>query len=324
MFLQNTPKDWAHQVHMYVFAHNSQPFSALNVSPHDLVFHIRPRFLLTFDLKINRNKNNTCISQYCSQLPEHSHYDKIDLNPFFYRTLSKPIPQSFLAVGTAMLQIYSIVHNYTLKKINSQAYITKTDHEGNSLPFGTFVLKRNFTHVHFSDKLKPLGIRPYKILDRLSDVTYELLSQDGSTFHNHRNHLIPYYPKEPLLYPHLRNFMQFSDSLKTDILKPNKYANSNSSSFFSDTSSSDDESYNTIHPHNPNTSLSDTSSYKTNTKTHDTNPSFTRLRHPADSSSLPTLDDTPQNRTLKSHYKLRQQTRKDYRLFLSPYKILNH
>ena len=97
-----------------------------------------------------------------------------------------------------MLQIYSLVHNYTLKKLNSQAYITKTYHEGKPLPLGTFVLKRNFTHVLFSDKLKPLPIGPYKILDRLSDVTYELLSQDCSTFQIHRNHLIPYYPKESL------------------------------------------------------------------------------------------------------------------------------
>ena len=87
MFLQNTPKDWAHQVHMYAFAHNSQPLSALNVSPHELVFHIRPRIPLTFDLYLNRNKKNTCISQYCSELPEHSHYDKTDLNPFFFKTL---------------------------------------------------------------------------------------------------------------------------------------------------------------------------------------------------------------------------------------------
>ena len=159
----------------------------------------------------NRNKHNTCISQYCSQLPEHSHYDKTDLNPFFNRTLSKPILQLFLAAETALLQIYSIVHNYTLKKLNSQAYITKTYHEDKPLPLGLFVLKRNFTHVHFSDKLKPLRIGLYKILHRLSDVTYEHLSQDGSTFHTHRNHLIPYYPKELLLYPHLRNFMRFSD-----------------------------------------------------------------------------------------------------------------
>ena len=123
-----------------------------------------------------------------------------------------------------MLQIYSIVHNYTLKKLNSQAYITKTYREGKPLPLGTFVLKRNFTHVHFSDKLKPLRIGAYKILDRLSDVTYELL----------------------------------------DIHKPIKYANSDSSSYLSDTSSSDEnESSNTTHPYIPDTPLNDTSSYNT-------------------------------------------------------------
>ena len=97
-----------------------------------------------------------------------------------------------------MLQIYSTVHEYTLKKINSTAYISKTYNEGKPIPIGTFVLKRNFTHVHFPDKLKPLRIVSYKILDRLSDVTFELLAQDGSTLHVHRNHLIPYYPKESL------------------------------------------------------------------------------------------------------------------------------
>ena len=127
----------------------------------------------------------------------------------------------------------------TLRKINSHAYITKTYHEGKPLPIGTFVLKRNSTHVHFSDKLKPLRIGPYKIIDRLLDVTYELLSQDGSTVNVHRNHLIPYYPKEPLLYPHLRSFMRFSDSTQFQIPQPIKYANSDSSPFNSDESISD-------------------------------------------------------------------------------------
>ena len=96
-------------------------------------------------------------------------------------------------------------------------------------------------------------------MDRLSDVTYELLSQDGSTFHIYRNHLIPYYPKEPLSYPYLRNFMQFSESNNTDIPKPIEYANSEYSSFLSDTSSPD-ESYDTTHPYKPDTSLNDSSS----------------------------------------------------------------
>ena len=64
-----------------------------------------------------------------------------------------------------------------------------------------------------------------KIFDRIADVTYELLAQDVSTSHVQRNHLIAYYPKEPLLYPHLRNFMRFSDSINYDNPKPIQYAN---------------------------------------------------------------------------------------------------
>ena len=78
---------------MYNFARISQLLLALNVSPHDSVFHTRPRIPLIFDLNLNRDKNNTCISQYSSQLQEHSHYDKTDPNPLFYKTLSKPLPQ---------------------------------------------------------------------------------------------------------------------------------------------------------------------------------------------------------------------------------------
>ena len=115
MFLHNTPGDWAFQVHMYAYAHNSQPISELNVSPYEIVFHTRPRFPLTFDLNLNRNSSKTCISQYCSQLPEHPRHDKTDSNPFIYKTLSKLIPQWFLPVETAMLQFYSTVYYHTLK-----------------------------------------------------------------------------------------------------------------------------------------------------------------------------------------------------------------
>ena len=65
MFLHDTPNDWAFQVHMYAYAHNSQPLSELNISPHEIVFHSRPRIPLTFDLNLNRDTSKTCISRYC-------------------------------------------------------------------------------------------------------------------------------------------------------------------------------------------------------------------------------------------------------------------
>ena len=358
MFLHDTPKDWTFQVHMYAYAHNSQPLSELNVSPHEIVFHTRPRIPLTFDLNLTRDTSKTCISRYCSPLTEHSHYDKSDLNPFFHRTLSTPIPQWFLAVETAMLQIYSTVYEHTLRIINSHAYITNTYHEGKPLPIGTFVLKRNFTHVHFSDKLKPLRIGPYKIIDRLSDVTYELFSQDGSTIHVHCNHLIPYYPKGPLIYPHLRKFMRFSDTTQIQVPQPTKYANSDSSPFNSDESLSDDDSQTSMTPFS-----TDDSSQKTITPSSTVTPYNTpsvpsnqnTLFEPSNHNSLtnPITNDTtlckniintphtnfPTDRsrhssqnqtdslpplidsTTKTTYKLRHQLKLDYRLFIPPSRL---
>ena len=99
---------------MYAYAHNSQPRSELNVSPYEIVFHTGPRIPLTCDLNLIRNTSKLCTPQFCSQLPEHSHFVKTDSNPFFYKTPPKTIPQWFLAVKTAMLQIYSTVYEHTL------------------------------------------------------------------------------------------------------------------------------------------------------------------------------------------------------------------
>ena len=248
-----------------------------------------------------------------------------------------------------MLQIYSTVYENTLRKINSHAYITKTYHEGKPLPIGTFVSKRNFTHVHFSDKLKPLRIGPYKIIYRLSDVTYELLAQDGSTIHVHRNHSIPYYPKEPVLYPHLRSFMHFSDTTQLQMPQTTKYAKGDSSPFNSDESVSDEDSqtfmtpsttdnssqtfvtsssFNTSNQNTPSitsnykpltSSTNDNSLYKDIINTPHTNIPSDRSRHSSinQTDSLPPLID----RTTKTTYKLRQQPKSDYRLFITPSKL---
>ena len=48
--------------------------------------------------------------------------------------------------------------------------------------------------------------------------------------------------KNHFLYPHLRSFMRFSDTIQRQIPQPTKYANSDSSPFNSDESLSDDDS----------------------------------------------------------------------------------
>ena len=86
-------------------------------------------------------------------------------------------------------------------------------------------LKRNFLHVHFSDKLKPLTIGPFKIIIKISDITYEIVIQDGYTSHIHRNHLVPYYPKEPIIFL----FIQKNNPHSTDYNNDNHNSSTNDS-----------------------------------------------------------------------------------------------
>ena len=123
---------------------------------------------------------------------------KSNLNPFFHKISSKLIPQWILSTETAMIQIYHTVYENTNEKIIPTLILTKHTTIRDPWILVHFVLKRNFLHVHFSDKLKPLRIGPFKIINKVSDITYEIVNQDGYTTHIHRNHLIPYYPKNQL------------------------------------------------------------------------------------------------------------------------------
>ena len=89
LFLHNTPENWSTQVHMYAYAHNSQPLSELNLSPYEIVFHTIPRIPINFELNHQKDTNRNCTSQYCQDLPPHTHYEKSNLNPFFQKILSK-------------------------------------------------------------------------------------------------------------------------------------------------------------------------------------------------------------------------------------------
>ena len=55
LFLHNTPKNWSTQVHMYAYAHNSQPLSELYLSPYEIVFHTIPRIPINFELNLQRD-----------------------------------------------------------------------------------------------------------------------------------------------------------------------------------------------------------------------------------------------------------------------------
>ena len=65
------------------------------------------------------------------------------------------------------------------------------------LKIGTFVLKPNFnTQKGISKKLQPLRKGPYQIIAKPTDLTYKLTDSNQKETVQHRNNLLPYYPKE--------------------------------------------------------------------------------------------------------------------------------
>ena len=65
------------------------------------------------------------------------------------------------------------------------------------IKIGTFVLKPNFnTQKGISKKLQPLRKGPYQIIDKPTEVTCKLTDLNKKEIVQHRNNLLPYYPKE--------------------------------------------------------------------------------------------------------------------------------
>ena len=69
----------------------------------------------------------------------------------------------------------------------------------------------------------------------------------------------------------------------------------------------------------PLTKMNDNSPSKTIIKTHHGKLSLDKSRHP--SQNQPILPETKIDRNTKTHYNLRQQPKKDYRLFMTPSKL---
>ena len=125
--------------------------------------------------------------------------------------------------------------------------------------------------------------------------------------------------------------MRFSDSIKSDIPKPIKYANSDSSPFNSDESLPDDTSLpdndQTLSPNDfsPQPSSNTNPPSKINTpfqsilQAPGTNHSCDRIRHPSQNQS-PSPSSTNIRET-KTHYNLRQQPKMVYRIFIPPSKL---
>ena len=94
-------------------------------------------------------------------------------------------------------EIYQKVTKKLLQRQNINEQINSRFTPTTDLKIGTFVLIPNFnTQKGISKKLQPLRKGPYQITGKPTDVTYKLTDSNQKEIVQHRNNLLPYYPKE--------------------------------------------------------------------------------------------------------------------------------
>ena len=166
--------------------------------------------------------------------------------------------------------------------------------------------------------MKPLRIGPFIIINKISDITYEIVNQDGYTSHIHRNHLVPYYPKEPIIFPFIQQYKLHVTDCNNENNDSNSNDSINSSNTFSEEQLIEDENH-TFIDSNKETDIPSTIDYSQETfnqyspfpylqKTNNTNPEYQSDIHDYNNYIKP-------RRHTSDRYTFRPQPRKDYRPF---------
>ena len=190
-----------------------------------------------------------------------------------------------------------------LQRQNFNEQINSRFTPASDLKIGTFVLIPNFnTHKGISKKLQPLRKGPYQIIAKPTDVTYKITDSDQKEIVQHRNNLLPYYPKEYAL----RELTQLYSFTGLKVIQINPHMENTT------------KEQNDIHLENQNTKSTTT---KNITKKLDQNTSQKERKNRKMIEKV-----IPQEQFDKSEHRessrLRNQPRKNYKTFIPRSKIL--
>ena len=133
----------------------------------------------------------------CYNLPLHTHDEDHFHHPQILKLASGTHTEWILNRDKKHNEIYQKVTKKLLQRQNINEQINSRFTPASDLKIETFVLIPNFnTQKGISKKLQPLRKGPYQIIAKPTDVTYKITDSDQKEIVQHRNNLLPYYPKE--------------------------------------------------------------------------------------------------------------------------------
>ena len=218
LFVEENPNNWAELIPKWAYAQNTSFLSVIGMTPHEIMFGIKPHVPLNLKMGIFRDKDNLCVRQKngtCEGLPNHTHYDPTVFNKFTQKFLTEEISPQLLNKEHKFAHIYKTIYEKSKmedpNEVHRQRNLTRL---AKPLEAGQLVLVENKDIKQgISQKLLPRRKGIYKIIKNISPVTYklQLTTPPHNEIYRHRALLLPYFPKEEKI-PALVNVYQHDES----------------------------------------------------------------------------------------------------------------
>ena len=106
-FLNNAGPIWAPLAPKFAFAHNTSVNYTTGKTPYEIVFGTKPQIPMSVKLGLYRNKHKLCCSEFCTDLPPHTHDENSTKNELLQELLRPQLSQALLDRERDFKRIYS-------------------------------------------------------------------------------------------------------------------------------------------------------------------------------------------------------------------------
>ena len=201
-FLNEAGTNWAPLAPKFAFAHNTSVNYTTGKTPYEIVFGTKPQIPMSVKLGLYRNKQKLCCSEFCTDLPPHTHDENSTKNELLQKLLRPQLSQALLDREQDFKRVYySTFERCREQTARSHAYRNRFK-LGHHLDVGQKVLYENHRQdLSKSQKLQQRRLGPFTVTKRVTSTTYQIQDDKDPSITKtvHRNHLVEYYPKEESL-----------------------------------------------------------------------------------------------------------------------------
>ena len=202
--------NWSSLAPKFAFAHKLYVNYTTGKTPYGIVFGTKPQIPMSLKLGLYRNKHKLSFSEFCKDLPSHSHSENNLKSQVLDNLLRQQLSHALLERECDFKRIYSA----TFQRCREQTARSRANRNrfrlGQHLEIGQKVLYENHRQdLSKSQKLQQRRLGPFTVTKRVTNTTYQIQDDKDPTILKtvHRNHLVEYYPKEETLPPMIEEYV---------------------------------------------------------------------------------------------------------------------